>query len=80
MYVNGNNCFANISFSRTSLNNRLIITWSSNPWDILLAIFIAVAGYNAGKFGLDRFIMPIIGEKMARNKKKEVVQPVSKIT
>lgn len=55
-------------------------TISSNPWDILLAIFIAVAGYNAGKFGLDRFIMPIIGEKMARTKKKEVVQPVSKIT
>ena len=45
-------------------------TISSNPWDILLAIFIAAAGYNAGKFGLDRFIMPIISEKMARNKKK----------
>ena len=47
-------------------------TISSNPWDILLAIFIAVAGYNAGKFGLDRFIIPIIGEKMARNKKKKL--------
>lgn len=55
-------------------------TISSNPWDILLAIFIAAAGYNAGKFGLDRFIMPIISEKMARNKKKDVVQPVAKIT
>lgn len=38
-------------------------TISSNPFDILLAIFIVVAGYNAGKFGLDRFVMPIISKK-----------------
>lgn len=43
-------------------------TISSNPFDILLAIFIVVAGYNAGKFGLDRFVMPIISKKMKLEK------------
>ncbi|XJZ27909.1 DoxX family protein [Bacillota bacterium Lsc_1132] len=35
-------------------------TVSSNPWDILLGIFIVFAGYNAGKFGLDRWVIPYI--------------------
>ncbi|WP_341301957.1 DoxX family protein [Lysinibacillus sp. FSL H8-0500] len=39
-------------------------TISSNPWDILLSIFIAVAGYNAGKFGLDRFVIPLFREEL----------------
>ncbi|MEK5231178.1 DoxX family protein [Lysinibacillus sp. FSL K6-0232] len=39
-------------------------TISSNPWDILLAIFIAAAGYNAGKFGLDRFVIPLFREEL----------------
>lgn len=56
-------------------------TISSNPWDILLAIFIAAAGFNAGKFGLDRFVIPAISNKIqtAKNKDK-IVRPLSKTT
>ena len=35
-------------------------TVSSNPWMVLLSIFILVAGSNAGKWGLDRWILPYI--------------------
>ncbi|QED48242.1 DoxX family protein [Cytobacillus dafuensis] len=35
-------------------------TVSTNPQLVLLTIFILVAGYNAGKFGLDRFVIPFI--------------------
>lgn len=33
-------------------------TISSNPWDVLIGIFIIVAGYNAGKFGGDYWVIP----------------------
>jgi len=35
-------------------------TISSNPMDILLGVFIVVAGYNAGRIGLDRWVIPFI--------------------
>ncbi|MCF6093664.1 DoxX family protein [Microaerobacter geothermalis] len=35
-------------------------TVSSNPWMILLSIFIIVAGANAGKFGLDYYVLPYV--------------------
>ena len=35
-------------------------TISSNPMDILLGVFIVVAGYNAGRIGLDRWVIPYI--------------------
>ncbi len=35
-------------------------TVSHNPTDILMGFFIAVAGYNAGRFGLDRWVIPFI--------------------
>lgn len=35
-------------------------TVSSNPWDLLIGIFIVVAGYNAGKFGGDYWVIPWI--------------------
>lgn len=38
-------------------------TISSNPQMILLTIFILVAGFNAGKIGLDRFVIPLIRKK-----------------
>ncbi|WP_456276381.1 DoxX family membrane protein [Bacillus sp. AK128] len=47
-------------------------TVSHNPTDILMGFIIMVAGYNAGKYGLDRWVMPMI--KKARNKKKEEKQ------
>ncbi|EKN62980.1 DoxX family protein [Schinkia azotoformans] len=35
-------------------------TVSHNPTDILMGVIIAAAGYNAGKFGLDRFVLPFL--------------------
>ncbi|MFA9555791.1 DoxX family protein [Evansella sp. AB-rgal1] len=35
-------------------------TVSTNPWMILLTIFILAAGYNAGKFGGDRWVIPYL--------------------
>lgn len=38
-------------------------TTSTNPQMVLLTIFILVAGYNAGKWGLDRYVIPFIRVK-----------------
>ncbi|MEH7549103.1 Crp/Fnr family transcriptional regulator, partial [Neobacillus vireti] len=35
-------------------------TVSHNPSDILLGAVILFSGFNAGKFGLDRWIIPFI--------------------
>jgi thiosulfate dehydrogenase (quinone) large subunit len=35
-------------------------TVSSNPLDILLGVFIIAAGFNAGRIGLDRWVIPYI--------------------
>lgn len=35
-------------------------TVSSNPWYILLGVIVLAAGANAGKFGLDYYILPYI--------------------
>ena len=35
-------------------------TVSSNPLDILLGVIIIEAGYNAGRIGLDRWVIPFI--------------------
>ncbi|USG66157.1 DoxX family membrane protein [Brevibacillus ruminantium] len=35
-------------------------TVSSNPWMILLGFFVAAAGYNAGRFGGDYWVIPWI--------------------
>lgn len=45
-------------------------TVSSNPWLILLGAIIFVAGTNAAKFGLDRWIAPYISEKYSNIKAK----------
>ncbi|KRL06840.1 hypothetical protein FC92_GL000363 [Liquorilactobacillus hordei DSM 19519] len=37
---------------------------SVNPKYIVLEFIVIVAGYNAGKLGLDRFIIPFIREKV----------------
>ncbi|PYZ93476.1 Crp/Fnr family transcriptional regulator [Salipaludibacillus keqinensis] len=43
-------------------------TISSNPWLVLLTIFILAAGYNAGKFGGDRWAIPYIRTVVFKNK------------
>ncbi|MDG5786111.1 DoxX family protein [Evansella sp. AB-P1] len=47
-------------------------TVSSNPWMVLLTIFILAAGYNAGKFGGDRWVIPYIQEKVFKNKFRKI--------
>ncbi|MFE8695879.1 DoxX family membrane protein [Cytobacillus sp. FJAT-53684] len=42
-------------------------TVSTNAQMVLLTIFILVAGYNAGKIGLDRFVIPFI-RKLTKGK------------
>ncbi|MBU9722624.1 MULTISPECIES: DoxX family membrane protein [Bacillaceae] len=43
-------------------------TVSSNPWMVLLTVFILAAGYNAGKFGGDYYVIPYIREKIFKGK------------
>ncbi|MEH7084268.1 DoxX family protein [Neobacillus drentensis] len=46
-------------------------TTSTNPQMVLLGLFILAAGMNAGKLGLDRWLMPLFGKwiyKKAGNK------------
>ncbi len=35
-------------------------TVSTNPWLLLLGMLVVVAGTNAGRFGLDRYVLPLI--------------------
>ncbi len=41
-------------------------TISSNPMDVFLGIFIIVAGYNAGKFGGDYYVIPQVRKLFAK--------------
>jgi thiosulfate dehydrogenase [quinone] large subunit len=43
-------------------------TVSTNPFDILLGVFICVAGYNAGRIGLDRWIIPVLRRSGGRDR------------
>lgn len=45
-------------------------TMSSNPLMVLISMFILPAGYNAGRFGLDRWIFPFLGSKLNLNRKE----------
>ncbi|WP_456276413.1 DoxX family protein [Bacillus sp. AK128] len=44
-------------------------TLSHNPTDILMGMIIMVAGYNAGRYGLDRWVLPLIKKVIVRNTK-----------
>ncbi|WP_026673575.1 DoxX family membrane protein [Alkalihalobacterium bogoriense] len=52
-------------------------TVSTNPWMILLSMFILAAGANAGRLGGDRYVMPYIKErvKAIRENKKNKQLP-----
>jgi thiosulfate dehydrogenase (quinone) large subunit len=41
-------------------------TVSSNPMDILIGVIIIAAGYNAGRIGLDRWVIPFIHKFAAK--------------
>ncbi|REE55343.1 thiosulfate dehydrogenase [quinone] large subunit [Paenibacillus taihuensis] len=42
-------------------------TVSTNPWLILLGFFIVAAGANAGKFGVDHYILPYLHERFKKH-------------
>ncbi|KGX86906.1 DoxX family protein [Pontibacillus litoralis] len=46
-------------------------TTSINPPMVLMTIFILVAGYNAGKYGLDRWVVPFIRTHITKGLHKE---------
>ncbi|MGO4547415.1 DoxX family protein [Paenibacillus sp. 2TAB23] len=41
-------------------------TVSTNPWLLLLGMVVIFAGANAGRFGLDRFVLPLIHKGLDR--------------
>ena len=43
-------------------------TVSSNPLDILIGVIIIAAGYNAGRIGLDRWVVPFIRKTTMKQK------------
>jgi thiosulfate dehydrogenase (quinone) large subunit len=43
-------------------------TVSSNPMDILLGVIIIAAGFNAGRIGLDRWVIPFIHRTTIKDK------------
>lgn len=52
-------------------------TVSSNPQDIFLGGIILFSGYNAGKFGLDRWVIPFIRKTVFKQKEPATVQKAS---
>ncbi|MGG0718091.1 DoxX family protein [Robertmurraya massiliosenegalensis] len=50
-------------------------TVSHNPTDIIMGVFIAAAGYNAGKYGLDRYVLPYL-RKLVNKGRNEASQSV----
>jgi thiosulfate dehydrogenase (quinone) large subunit len=67
-------CFTTVAvFFGMTLNFAFLFsgTTSTNPQLVLLSIFIIIAGANAGKFGLDRWVIPFI--KKATLKQKDQI-------
>jgi len=53
-------------------------TVSSNPWMIMLTLFILIGGRNAGYFGLDRYLYPFYDRMFHRTPPKTPVTPIHK--
>ncbi|WP_058306603.1 DoxX family protein [Gracilibacillus massiliensis] len=50
-------------------------TVSTNGQMILLTLFLLVAGYNAGRFGLDRYVVPFLKAKVFHKNEQAYVKP-----
>lgn len=48
-------------------------TVSTNAQMVILTLFVLIAGYNAGRYGLDRWVIPFIKELNIRREQKKVV-------
>lgn len=46
-------------------------TVSTNGQMILITFFLIIAGYNAGKYGLDRWVIPFMKNRIKREKQKK---------
>ncbi|TFJ92963.1 DoxX family protein [Lentibacillus salicampi] len=46
-------------------------TVSTNALMVVMTIFLLVAGYNAGRFGLDRWVIPFLKNHNPRRKRKD---------
>ncbi len=45
-------------------------TVSTNPQMVIIGIFILVAGYNAAKFGLDRWVLPFMKKQFPKREQR----------
>jgi thiosulfate dehydrogenase (quinone) large subunit len=45
-------------------------TTSTNPQMVLIGMFIIVSGFNAGKIGLDRRVIPFINKQILKKAKQ----------
>jgi thiosulfate dehydrogenase (quinone) large subunit len=45
---------------------KLSGTVSHNPTDVIMGVLIMVAGYNAGVFGLDRYMVPLFKKRFGK--------------
>ena len=52
-------------------------TVSTNPWLTLLGLLVVVAGANAGRFGLDRYVLPILHDVLDRLFHKKPKNPTT---
>jgi thiosulfate dehydrogenase (quinone) large subunit len=41
-------------------------TVSHNPTDVIMGVLIMVGGYNAGVYGLDRYVMPFLNKRFGK--------------
>ncbi|AXI10737.1 Crp/Fnr family transcriptional regulator [Oceanobacillus zhaokaii] len=49
-------------------------TVSTNAQMVLITVFLIIAGYNAGRYGLDRWVLPILKNHTPIAKEKEKVK------
>jgi len=52
-------------------------TTSTNPQMVILTIFLLVAGANAGRYGLDRWVMPYVRKQYKSRKEVKEVELIA---
>ncbi|MBB6451730.1 thiosulfate dehydrogenase [quinone] large subunit [Salirhabdus euzebyi] len=52
-------------------------TVSTNPQMVLLTVFLLVAGFNAGRYGLDRWVIPFLREHNPTNRNRKIKNKVA---
>jgi thiosulfate dehydrogenase (quinone) large subunit len=48
-------------------------TTSTNPQMVLVGMFLLVAGFNAGKMGLDRWVIPFLRKQLFKKEGQEIL-------